>query len=256
MRNRAEGVPIRALPVFIRAAFRHSYIYVYKDSGIAKPKDLEGRRVGTRYDMTATVWARALVTHQYGVRLDRIHWINAAPPPRPPINYPRGMVIDPVEPTVDLREGLAEGKIDALIHPDIVPSKLLARGTVRRLFAEAAVEEKGYFRATQIVPVMNVIAFREDELQQRPETVAAVFAAFCQAKEHGLDAMLDNRHSGLLWYWEALEEQIGLVGDDPVPYSVERMRTTLDAFLTYAVEQGFIPTKLRLSEIFAPGLSF
>src|ERR1700752_1500249 len=38
----ADGLPILALPVFIRAAFRHSYIFVNANSGIAEPRDLEG----------------------------------------------------------------------------------------------------------------------------------------------------------------------------------------------------------------------
>ena len=55
---RAKGAPVVALPVFIRNAFRQSYIFVRADAGIRSPKDLEGKRVGTRYSMTATVWAR------------------------------------------------------------------------------------------------------------------------------------------------------------------------------------------------------
>jgi len=68
---------------------------------------------------------------------------------------------------------------------------------------------------SKIIPVMNIIAFREEELRKRPDAVRAVFSAFCGAKEIGLDAMQDNRHSGLLWYWESLEDQMELVGYDP-----------------------------------------
>src|SRR3979409_1632587 len=49
--------PFIAIPVFPSRFFRHSCIYVNKDSGIREPKDLVGKRVGTpEYQMTDGVW--------------------------------------------------------------------------------------------------------------------------------------------------------------------------------------------------------
>ena len=114
---RADGAPMRALPVFLRAAFRHNYIFVNQRAGIAVPRDLEGRRVGTRYGMTANLWARALLQHQYGVRLETIHWLNQETRPVSPYRLPAGTVLEPVAKDVALTDLLVEGKIDALVHP-------------------------------------------------------------------------------------------------------------------------------------------
>lgn len=247
---RCQGVKINALPVFLRAAFRHSYIFVHVGAGIAKPADLEGKTVGTRYGMTANLWARALLQHQYGVHLERIRWLNQETRPTTPYALPPGLVLEPVARDANLREQLQAGKIDALIHPDVIPTKLMATGTVRRLFANAPDEECAYYRSTKVVPVMNTIAFRTDASKPPLETVAAVLAAFRRAKDVGLDAMQDVRDSGLLWNYEALEKQIALIGPDPVPFSVAGMRPTLEALVTHGLEQGLFTERLALSDLF------
>src|SRR5271169_4230755 len=51
--------PFIAIPIFPSRSFRHSSIYINRDSGIRQPKDLIGKRVGTpEFQMTAGVWIR------------------------------------------------------------------------------------------------------------------------------------------------------------------------------------------------------
>jgi 4,5-dihydroxyphthalate decarboxylase len=245
----AEGVAITALPVFIRASFRHSYIFVNSNSGIETPRDLEGKRVATRYGMTANVWARALLQDEYDVRLEKIRWVHqTGGRDAARFTLPPHVEMQVVERDVDLQDLLVAGKVDALIHPDLLPMKLLSRGTVRRLFADAAAEERKSYARTRIVPVMNVIAFRPDE---DPTVMRHVFDAFRRAKEAGLAAMEDNRASGLLWYWKAWEDQVALVGRDPVPYAIEGMRPTIEAFVRHAVSQGLLEKPIPLERLFA-----
>ena len=40
--------PFIGIPVFASRVFRHSFIVINRKSGIEKPKDLEGRRVGVQ----------------------------------------------------------------------------------------------------------------------------------------------------------------------------------------------------------------
>lgn len=245
----ADGAAIKALPIFIRAAFRHSYIFVNANAGIESPRDLEGRRVGTRYEMTANVWARALLHDEYGVNLDKIRWVQqTGNRDGTRFKLPPQVEIEKVGPEVDLQDWLVTGKLDALVHPDLLPLRLLARGQVRRLFADAAAEERKSYARARIVPVMNVIAFRRDE---EPALVARVFDAFARAKAAGLQAMEDNRDSGLLWYWKTWEDQVALLGRDPIPYSREKMRPTIDAFVGHAVAQGLLDKPVRAEDLFA-----
>ena len=65
-----------AIPVFPSRFFRHSCIFVSAKSGIEKPEDLVGKRIGVpEYQLTANVWARAILEDDFGVTPADLHWI-------------------------------------------------------------------------------------------------------------------------------------------------------------------------------------
>src|SRR5882757_8935822 len=65
---REAGVEITALPVFLGREFHFTNIVCGAGSGIDKPSDLHGRRVGVRaYTVSTGVWARSLLRTEYGV---------------------------------------------------------------------------------------------------------------------------------------------------------------------------------------------
>src|SRR5918999_1619546 len=72
-----HGVAFTALPVFLVRGLHHGAIQVAAGSGIRNPKDLEGRRVGVNrgYTVTTGVWARAVLSDEYGVDLDAVTWV-------------------------------------------------------------------------------------------------------------------------------------------------------------------------------------
>src|SRR5712671_1639994 len=78
---RSEGdTRFIAIPVFPSRVFRHSALYVRADSMIERPEDLKGRRVGVGdYQMTAAVWVRGFLMHEYGVAPEDIAWVVGKP---------------------------------------------------------------------------------------------------------------------------------------------------------------------------------
>src|SRR6202158_5114486 len=72
----ADGsCPYVGVPAFVSRAFRHTSIYVRTDR-IKKPADLKGKKVGVpEYQLTANVWARAILEDDHGVKPADIHWI-------------------------------------------------------------------------------------------------------------------------------------------------------------------------------------
>src|SRR5437667_4167174 len=73
---RERGYPrLIALPVFPSRFFRHSFIFINSESGIEGPKDLVGKRVGVpEYQITAAVWVRGILQHEYGVPPEKMKW--------------------------------------------------------------------------------------------------------------------------------------------------------------------------------------
>lgn len=247
---RARGVPVLALPIFIRTTFRHSYILARTDRGIEGPKDLEGKRVGTNYTVSATVWIRGLFQDEYGVQLDKIHWVNQGPGPEYP---PPGLALESVPRDVNLHEWLRDGRVDALVLYDAELFRFLGDSRVKRLFPKAGQEERRWWRKTHIMPMMDVIACPEAAIKDRLDEAREVFDAFVEAKEIGKQALLSNRDSGLAWYWEAVEDQLQVLGPDPVPYSVGKNRHAIETFHRYCAEQGLVDRQLGVEEVFFAG---
>ena len=72
----AQGnCPYVGVPAFVSRAFRHTAIYVRSDR-IHNPLDMKGRKIGVQeYQLTANVWARAILQDDHGVNPADIHWI-------------------------------------------------------------------------------------------------------------------------------------------------------------------------------------
>src|SRR3982075_4221248 len=67
--------PYVGIPAFVSRAFRHTSIYVRTDR-IKKPSDLKGKKVGVpEYQLTANVWARAILEDDHGVKPSDIYWV-------------------------------------------------------------------------------------------------------------------------------------------------------------------------------------
>src|SRR5436853_1647818 len=69
-----------AIPVFPSRVFRQNALYVRMDSPLRGPAELKGTRIGVGdYQMTAAVWTRGFLQHEYGVRAHEMTWIVGRP---------------------------------------------------------------------------------------------------------------------------------------------------------------------------------
>src|SRR6266850_3401670 len=78
---RSEGdTRFIALPVFPSRVFRQNAVYLPADSPIREPRDLKGKRIGVGdYQMTAAVWTRGFLQHEYGVPARELEWVVGRP---------------------------------------------------------------------------------------------------------------------------------------------------------------------------------
>jgi hypothetical protein len=75
-RDKADFVGI---PVFPSRMFRHGFIFVRKDSGIRRPSDLNGKKLGfLRWVQTAAIWMRGMLIDEYGVSATDSEWYVAS----------------------------------------------------------------------------------------------------------------------------------------------------------------------------------
>jgi 4,5-dihydroxyphthalate decarboxylase len=250
-----------AIPVFPSRFFRHSCIFVSAASGIERPEDLVGKRIGVpEYQMTAPVWIRGILQDEYGVDPASVTYLSGGEeePGREEklrLNLPERFRLEPIGPTDTLSRMLEEGRIDAL-HTARAPSSFYrSPDKVRRLFPDAGAVERDYFRRTGIFPIMHVVAIRRDVYDANRWVARALMKAFVRAQEL---AYAELRVSAALktmlpWQIEAVEETTALMGEDWWPYGLgEANRKVLETFLRYHHEQGLSPERLELDTLFAP----
>jgi len=247
-----EHPPIVPIPVFPSRAFRHSAIYVRDGSGIAAPKDLEGRRVGVpEWAQTAGIYVRGLLQHEYGVDLRKIDWVQAGvkEPGRTEkiaLSLPPGLNLTPAR-DKSLSGMLASGEIDAAISARVP-------GSAKRLFEDYQPLELAYWKKTRIFPIMHVVVLRRETYERNRWVAMNLVQAFEAAKRRSLARALELgvSHMPLPWVADHAMRWRELAGEDFWPYGVEPNRATLEAYLQYAFEQGVCRRRLGVEEVFAP----
>ena len=255
---RAAGdTSLTAIPVFPSRVCRHSSIFVRND-GPRHPKELAGARIGVpEWAQTASVYTRSLLMHEWGIGLDDVKWFQAGVnqagrEEKVGLHLPPGVSLTSV-PDRSLDDMLRAGDLDAVFSAH--PPASFERGdpAVVRLFADYEPVEREYVARTGILPIMHVVAIRADVLESWPWVAANLLSAFEEAKRRSLDRLSEMTASRvpLPWLPNRLEEMRRLIGDDPWPYGVDANRTTLEAFIRFAHEQGVVGRRLEPEELFA-----
>ncbi|WP_246272819.1 ABC transporter substrate-binding protein [Oricola thermophila] len=251
--------PYVGIPVFPSRAFRHTSIYVRKDRGIDAPAALKGKRVGVpEYQLTANVWARALLEDEYGVRPADIEWVRAGieQPGRPEkikLDLPGDVMLSDAPEGRTLSGMLAAGEIDALIGPRI-PSCFGPENKVGWLFDDPRAAALDYYRRTRIFPIMHVVGIRRDLVDNHPWLPATVAKAFDAAKRVCADRLSDTSATKVMlpFIEEQIHEVKELMGEDYWSYGLGPNRHVLETFLRHHHSQGLSPRQVAPEELFHP----
>ena len=248
--------PYVGIPAFVSRCFRHTSIFVRTDR-IKKPEDLKGRKVGVpEYQLTANVWARAILEDDFGVKPADIHWIrggieHAARPEKIAFKLPPGVRLDDAPEGTTISELLLKGEIDGFIAPR---APLVTSPNIGWLFPDPMAAGKDYFKRTGIFPIMHLIGVRRTLVEKHPFLPAAVLKAFEQSKKIALDHLADVSATKvtLPFVEEQLKATRELMGEDFWPYGVASNRKTLEAFLRHHHGQGISPRLVAVEELFHP----
>ena len=251
--------PYIAVPVFVSRAFRHTSIWVRKDR-IKRPEDLRGKRVGLpEYQLTANVWARAILQDDYGVKPEEIIWVRGGidTPGRPEkikLQLPPMIRVESAPDGVTISEMLDKGDIDGFVAPRPPGGAALTNPNVGWLFDDPTTTAKDYYRRTGVFPIMHVVGIRKELAAQNPWLPAAVFKAFNEAKAFALDRLSDTSASKvtLPFVEEQLKAAKATMGADFWSYGVEPARKTLETFVRHHYSQGLSARLMSVDDIFHP----
>jgi len=255
----SQNPPFIAIPAFPSRFFRHSCIFVSAKSGIRKPEELKGKRIGVpEYQMTAPVWIRGILSDDYGVKVTDVEHLSGGEeePGRDEklkLDLPSSIRIKAIGPTQTLSQMIAQGEIDALVTAR-TPSTFTSKpDAVKRLFPSYMELEKEYYRRTKIFPIMHTLVIRRDVYAANPWVAQSLYKAFvaAKAKAYELYDQTAALPAMVPWLVPQLEEARREMGEDWWPYGLEPNRHVLETFLRYHHEQGLSKRRFTPEELFA-----
>jgi 4,5-dihydroxyphthalate decarboxylase len=146
---------------------------------------------------------------------------------------------------------LAEGKLDALIHPELPVPVLKNDPRVKRLFPNYKELEIEYYRQTGIFPIMHTIVIKQEIVDRHPWVPWNLLLAFEQAKKVAYERVANPRRVPLAWFKNADDEERKILGEDPWEYGLTPAnRKNLETLIGYSYQQGIIGQALSLEELF------
>jgi 4,5-dihydroxyphthalate decarboxylase len=248
---RDRGFPWTALPVFAHRRFRHGFIFVNPASGITRPEQLKGKRIGgTNFQPAGNVWMRGILEEEYGVPHDSVTWytergedIDFAPH--------EGLRIVRIRDDQTLDKMLFDDEIDARLEPEFPAPFLQGDPRIVRIFPDHKQTELDYFNRTGIFPIMHVTVIQREMVEKNPWVPQSLMKAFEEAKRIAYRRVDNPRVVPLAWWAHSWEEQKRILGADPWEYGLTPKNVrNLEKLMDYTFQQGLVRRKAPLSELF------
>jgi 4,5-dihydroxyphthalate decarboxylase len=219
LQAKAAGKPYVLAPATIYARSQHGMIVYNAERGTLKPEDLPGKRVGVRsYTQTTGTWIRGSLRNDYGVDTDKVTWVTFEDPHLPAFKDPP--LLERATPGKTLMDMLLAGEVDAAILAAVPDDKRL-----RPLFSDPEAASRAWADKHGTPPVNHLLVVRTSLSLERPEVVREVYRLLRESKRAGGDSVA-------------------------LPYGVEAMRKSLDVMIGYALQQGLIPRRYTVDELF------
>jgi 4,5-dihydroxyphthalate decarboxylase len=267
---RSRGVDMIAIPVFPSRRFFHADLSFHVDSGVKKPGDLLGKRIGVgEYQQTAALWARGVLDHDFGVSQYKVDWYmertdelshggatGFTPPP--------GISLHRIPPDKSLATMLVNHEIDAAPIAghlsravNVIDRSTHIRGSesdwnkVQPLFPDQIAEAKRFVAKYGFVPVNHTYIIRGDVHRAHPGAAVKLYDAFLKAKAYASETLLERIPAALVFAPEYLAMTQDILGDDPFPYGVKANTAMLETLIGFSHEQGLTPRQMKVEELFA-----
>ncbi len=261
---RALGAPFVALPIFLMRRFHHGGFVVRPDAGIKTPKDLEGKKVGVRaYSVTTGVWTRAIFVNEYGLNSAKVTWVvddeehvTALKLPPNVIHAPDGQSLQSMMKSGEIQAGFSGPAGVGRAGPPIsgwdkAGAAAADTDTYPELIADVEQVEASWYRRSLIYPIHGLIVVKDEHIKRYPWLARSLMDAFVAAKQPYLDALKRGQGDKPQ---DKLEDKryrkfLSLM-DDPLPYGMTANRASIEALVTYSLQQQLIPSRPQLDHVF------
>jgi 4,5-dihydroxyphthalate decarboxylase len=120
-------------------------------------------------------------------------------------------------------------------------------GTYPELLANVEQVEADWFRRTGIYPIHGLIVVKDEHIKRHPWLPRSLMEAFVKAKEPYLEGVKLGRGDGA--EDKRYRDFFSLMGD-PLPYGMAANRPSIEALVTYALQQKLIPSRPQLDQVF------
>jgi 4,5-dihydroxyphthalate decarboxylase len=257
---RALGAPYIALPIFLMRRFHHGGFVVHPDSGIRIPKDLEGKKVGVRaYSVTTGVWTRGIFVNEYGLDSAKVTWVvddeeHVTTLKLPPnvVHAPQGKSLQSMMKAGEIQAGFTGPAGVGRAGPPIsgwdkAGAAAAAADTYPELIADVEKVEADWFRRSGIYPIHGLIVVKDEHIKRYPWLARSLMNAFVEAKKPYLEDL--KRGQGDSPEDKRYRNFLSLMSD-PLPYGIAANRASIEALVTYSLQQELIPSRPQLNQVF------
>jgi 4,5-dihydroxyphthalate decarboxylase len=266
---RSQGADMIALPVFPSRRLFQTELSYHVHSGITKPEDLAGKRLGVaEYQQTAALWIRGILEHDFGVSQYKIHWYMERSEEMSHgsvtgFKPPAGISFNRIASNKSLASTLLENELDVahVASPWVLRANALDRSSriggkgdwsnIKPLFLDRMVEGARFYKTHGFLPVNHAYIIRGDIHRKYPWVAFNLYSGFAKAKALAREKLMERIPSALFFGSEYAEMTREMIGDDPFPFGIKANKAMLDTITEFSYEQGLTPRKMKVEELFA-----
>ena len=225
LQAKAAGKPLVLMPsVLGEGRFQHHCMVYNAERGRITPSDLAGKRVGIRaHSQTTVTWVRGILSDDYGVDLSRIRWVTFEDGHVAEFPDPQGVERAPADrKQLDM---LLAGELDLAVLGSDLPDDPRLQSVLPEPHAAAQAWSNRHGALT----INHMMAVNVELCRARPDIVREVYRLLQESKR------LARAQEG---------------GLDMTPFGLEPNRSALEILIRYSHEQGLIPRRFSVDELF------
>jgi 4,5-dihydroxyphthalate decarboxylase len=225
LQAKSFGKPYVLLPAVVMGRGQHHTIAYNAERGALKPGDLTGKRVGIRaYSVTTGVWVRGILQHDHGVDLGRVTWVTFEDPHVAEFKDPPN--VQRAQAGKTMLDMLLAGELDAAVLGDTLPKD----PRIKHLIPDPHEAARAWSQKHGSPAINHLTVVRQSLSQSRPDVVREIYRLLRDSKQAG---------------------PAPTPGEiEPLVFGVENMRKALEIVIAYSFEQGVIPRRFTVDELF------